>query len=85
MPERDYFILMGAGGLFILCGLVALLRGRRKEKGYYDSLSTRPDAREYLEHTPEHPEFNALKIGGWTAIAVGIAMLALGGAFLSRG
>ena len=85
MLERDCFILMGLGGLFILLGLAALLWGRREEKGYYDSLSTRTDVREYLEHSPEHPELGALKIGGWIAIAIGVIMLALGGAFLLRG
>ena len=85
MPKREGFILVGVGGLFILIGLVVLLRGRRVEKRYYNSLSARADVREYLEHSPEHPEFSALKIGGWITIAVGIAMLTLGGAFLLWG
>ena len=82
MPQRDSFILMGVGGLFILLGLAALLWGKREEKGYYDSLYTRTDVKEFLEHTPERPEPGALKIGGWIAIAIGLVMLALGGAFL---
>ena len=77
MPQ--HFILIIMGGLFIILGLAALFRGRGEEKTYYDAISTRPDAREFLEHQPQHPEPGALKIGGWIAIAVGILMLAMGG------
>jgi len=85
MPEGDCFILMGLGGFFVLLGLAMLLWGRNEEKRYYNSLSTRPDVREYLEHVPQRPEPGALKIGGWIAIALGLIMLALGGAFLLWG
>ena len=85
MPQGESFILMGVGGLFIILGLVGLLRGRGEEKGYYDTLATRPDVREYLEHTPERPEPGSLRIGGWIAVAIGSLMLALGGAFLLWG
>ena len=82
MPHRDCFILMGMGGLFILLGLATIAKGRSEEKGYYDSLSTRSDVREYLEHWPQRPEPEALKIGGWIALAIGVLMAAMGGAFL---
>ena len=81
MLIADYFILMGIGGLFLLLGLAAIIWGKIEEKGYYDSLSTRRDVREYLEHWPPHPEPGALKIGGWIAVAIGLVMLAVGGAF----
>ncbi len=81
MPNGDSLILMGLGGIFILLGLAAIFWGRSEEKRYYDSLSTRPDAREFLEHLPLHPEPGALKIGGWIAIAIGLLMLVMGGAF----
>jgi len=77
----QYFILMGMGGLFVVLGLVALLRGRSEEKGYYNSISTRADVREYLEHRPTRPEPGALKIGGWIAFAVGLLLLIMGGSF----
>ena len=81
MQHRDSFILMGMGGLFILLGIAAIFWGRGEEKGYYNSLSSRPDAREFLEHLPLRPEPGALKIGGWLAIAIGLLMLVMGGAF----
>ncbi len=79
MPLHDWFILMGMGGLFILLGLGAIIWGRSEEKSYYDSLSARPDVREFLEHRPQLPQPVALKIGGWIAVAVGLLMLAIGG------
>ena len=81
MPERDFFILMGMGGLFVILGIASIFWGKSEEKSYYDALSTRPDAREFLEHEPERPEPGALKIGGWIAIAIGLLMLVMGGAF----
>ena len=81
MPQGDWFILMSLGGLFILLGLATVIWGKREEKSYYDSLSTRTNMREFLERSPERPEPSSLKIGGWIAIAIGLLMLALGGAF----
>ena len=85
MPNGDWLILIGMGVLFILLGLAALIQGKREEKSYYNSISTRPDVREFLEHKPEHPEPGALKIGGWVAMAIGLLMLVMGGAFLLWG
>ena len=81
MPERDCFILMGMGGLFVLLGIASIFWGRGEEKSYYNAVSTRQDVREYLEHEPERPEPGALKIGGWIAIAIGLLMVIMGGAF----
>ncbi len=85
MPQMDSFIMMGVGGLFVILGVVALLWGRREEKSYYDSIYTRTDVKEFLNHTPNRPEPGALRIGGWIAMAIGLLMLALGGAFLLWG
>ena len=81
MPERDCFILIGIGGLFIILGIASLIWGKGEEKSYYDALSTRPDVREFVEHEPERAGPGALKIGGWIATAIGLLMLAMGGAF----
>lgn len=81
MLYRDFFILMGVGGLFIILGLAAVIWGRSEEKGYFNSLSTRAgDLREFLAHWPQRPQPGALKIGGWIAIAIGVVMLITGGA-----
>ena len=82
MWHEDWFILMVMGGVFLFLGLVFNLWGRNEEKRYYNSVSTRLDVREYLEHWPWRPGPAALKMGGWVAIAVGVVMLALGGVFL---
>jgi len=81
MPQGNYLILIGMGGLFILLGVIAVIGGKREEKDYYDSLSSRLDMREFLEHSPERPEPGALRIGGWLAIGVGLLMVAIGGGF----
>ncbi|MFC1914728.1 hypothetical protein ACFLWK_00515 [Chloroflexota bacterium] len=81
MPQADWLILMGLGGLFLILGVVSVVGGKREEKGYYDSLSARPDMREFVEHTPQRPEPGALKIGGWITITIGVVMIALGGGF----
>ncbi len=81
MPEADLFILLGMGGLFILRGIASIMWGKGEEKSYYKAMSARSDVREFLEHEPERPEPGALKIGGWIAIAIGVLMVMLGGAF----
>jgi len=77
----DYFILMSMGGLFVILGIASFFWGKREEKGYYNTVSTRSDVREFLEHEPEHPEPGALKIGGWIAITIGLLMVVMGGVF----
>jgi len=85
MSHGEWFILIGMGVLFIFLGLAAFIWGKREEKSYYNSISTRHDVREFLEHEPERPEPGALKIGGWIAIAIGLLMVVMGGAFLLWG
>ena len=84
MPHREFLLLMGMGGLFILLGLATILWGKHEEKSYYDSIATRADTREFLEHEPGVPQPGAFKIGGRTAIAVGLVMIAIGCIFLLR-
>ncbi len=79
MPQYDWLVLMGMGGLFILLGLAAIILDRSEEKSYYDSLSTRTDVREFMAHQPQRPQLGAIKIGGRIGIAVGVFMIAVGG------
>jgi len=81
MPQYDWIVLMGMGGLFILLGLAAIIWGKREEKGYYNSLSTHVDTREFLEHWPRRPQLGALKIGGRIAIAIGVLLIVMGSVF----
>ena len=85
MLHRDFLIMMSMGGLFVILGLGAIIWGKSEEKGYYDSLATRTDVREYMEHWPSRPGLGALKIGGWITIAVGLLVLVMGGVFCLRG
>ncbi|MFC1921065.1 hypothetical protein ACFLYQ_05005 [Chloroflexota bacterium] len=78
MPQTDSIVLMVMGGLFILLGLAAIIWGKKEESSYFDNLSTRPDTREFMERWPPRPQFGALKIGGWIAIAIGILMAVWG-------
>ena len=79
MPHGNYFIVMGAGGLFIILGLATIFWGKHEEKSYFDSIATRiDDLREFMDHWPPRPQPGALKIGGWIAIAAGLLMLVTG-------
>ena len=81
MPYHGWLIPIVVGAVFIVLGLGAIIWGKREEKSYYDSLSTRADLREFFSHWPKRPEPGALKIGGWIAIAVGLVMIIIGGIF----
>lgn len=81
MPDGNLIALMGVGGLFIVLGLVAIIWDRNEEKGYYDSISSHHDTREFLEKWPPRAQFGALKIGGRISIAIGVPMLIIGGVF----
>jgi hypothetical protein len=70
------------GGLFVLLGLGAYVWGRVEEKRYLNSLSSRSDVREYLEHWPQRPEPGALKTGAWIAVTIGLLLLVLGVVFV---
>ena len=81
MPHAEILILTGMGGIFILLSIAMFIWAKYEEKKYYDSLTNRPDAREFLEHWPKRPEPGALKLGGWIALAIGLLLAIMGGAF----
>ncbi len=78
MPHVDRLALIWMGGIFILLGIITFIWGKIEEKNYYDTLSTRHDAREFLVHWPHRPQFEALKIGGLIAAGVGVLMITMG-------
>jgi len=82
MWDHDWLVLLAIGGLFVALGIASISWGTHESNSYGDSLATRHDLREFIEHEPERPEPGALKIGGWIAIAIGLTVMAMGGAFL---
>ena len=78
MPHVDMFILLGIGVMFVLLGLGVILLGIREEKKYYELISSRPDAREFLDGWPKRSQFGSLQLGGWIAIILGILLLIVG-------
>jgi hypothetical protein len=82
MELRDCLILIGLGGLFIILGVVGIGWGRKEERVYFEALAKRRgDVREFMEHWPPRHQPGALKLGGWIAIALGVALLVTGGIF----
>ena len=85
MPQPNWFVLMGMGGFFILLGIAVIIWGRLEEKSYDNSLATRIDKREFLEHWPQRPQFGSLKIGGRIALVIGVLMVIAAGILLLWG
>lgn len=80
MPQVEWFVAVGMGGLFTILGITLFVKGRSAEKSYYDSYSTATDVRRYLEREPQ-PGFESLKVGGLVSIAIGLLIVAIGTAF----
>ena len=64
--------------VIFLFGIALLIWGKREERNYYDSLTTRVDLREFFSRWPPRPQPGALKAGGWIAIVVGIVFALIG-------
>ena len=78
MPQTDFFVVMGIGGLFILLGIGAMIIGKIEETKYFNSISSRPDVREFFDGWPKRPQFGSLQTGGWIAISLGILIIIIG-------
>ena len=85
MADQGGFILMVVGLVFIVLGIGTIIWGKREEKSYYNSLVTRKDLREFFSRWPKRPEPGSLKVGGWIAIAVGVAVVITAGALWLTG
>ena len=82
MSVLDCLILIGAGGLFLVIGILVFVWGKREEERYYSELAKRPgDTREFMNRWPPRHQPGALKIGGAIAIALGAILLVVGGIF----
>jgi len=80
MLIRDCLVLIGAGGLFLLIGILTYAWGKREEESYYGEIAKRSgDAREFMERWPPRLQPEALKIGGAIAIGLGVVLLITGG------
>ena len=79
MPYPEGFILLVMGVIFVGVGIGVLFWGRREEKSDSDALVARTDMRKFLEYSPERSRSEALKMGGWISIIIGLVMLGIGG------
>ncbi|MFC1910759.1 hypothetical protein ACFLXC_05710 [Chloroflexota bacterium] len=78
MFNNEFAVLVLVGILFILIGVILVIWGKTEERKYYESLSTRHDVREYINHWPPRPSLRAWQVGGWIGLAVGIVLLIVG-------
>ena len=65
------------GVIFSLLGSGLVVWGRIEEKAYYENITKRPDAKEFLTHLPFRPEPGGLKAGGYISLAIGLVMLVM--------
>ena len=78
MSPGETVILMGAGGGFILLGIIGILWGRYEEKRLFDALAEKTDLREFSLKHVDTPQPGALRTGGWIAIALGVLLVVVG-------
>ena len=64
--------------VIFLFGIIFIIWGKREERNYYDSLTTRVDLREFFSRWPPRPQPGALKAGGWIAIVVSLVLAGIG-------
>lgn len=77
MPE-DWTISVIAGGAFVIRGLIGIIWGAVEEKRIFDNLSHKPDLRRFAVAQSEGPQPDALKIGGWIVLVLGLIGLIIG-------
>ena len=65
--------LIVAGGT-LLFGITLIVWGKKEEKKYYDSLSSKADLREFMVKWPPRPQPGALKTGGWIAVILSLIL-----------
>jgi dipeptide/tripeptide permease len=78
MLTSEYGPLIIIGAVFLLIGIVIFSIGRKEEKDYCDELSNKADVRKYIEHRPDNIQAWGFKVGGYTAVVIGLVLLAMG-------
>jgi hypothetical protein len=74
----EYGPLMIIGAVFLAAGIILLILGIREEKDYCRTMSNQIDVRKYLEHKSDSIQAWGFKVGGITAIVLGLVLLIMG-------
>jgi len=77
MTYPDIFILTIMGAIFLSVGIGIFAKGKSDEKKEYDTLTSRTDMKEFIEHSPEQFRAGAFKLGGMISMIVGLVMLGI--------
>ncbi len=85
MFSTEYVPLMIIGAVFLVAGIILLIVGIREEKDYFRTISNSVDVRKYLEHKSDSIQSWGFKVGGITAVAIGLVLLIMGLIFLLLG
>ncbi|MFO8143407.1 MAG: hypothetical protein R6T78_01845 [Dehalococcoidales bacterium] len=79
MSYPDSLILLVMGIAFLSAGVGTFFKGKYDEKREYDTLTSRTDMKEFIEHSPEQSKSGSLKLGGRIAIIIGLVLLGIVG------
>lgn len=79
MSYPDSWILLIMGIVFLSAGIGSFFKGKYDEKREYDTLASRTDMKEFIDHSPEQSRGGSLKLGGRIAIIIGVVMLGIVG------
>ncbi|HAS04731.1 MAG TPA: hypothetical protein DCR71_03075 [Dehalococcoidia bacterium] len=78
MLSTEYVPLMVIGAVFLVIGIVVIIIGIKEEKDYCNDISNKADVRKYLEHRSDKIQAWGFKVGGVTAIIIGLVLLIMG-------
>ncbi len=79
MTYPDSLMLTVMGGVFVAVGAGIFFKGKIDAKKEYDTLTSRTDMKEFIEHSPEHSKAGVFKLGGMISIIIGLVMLGIVG------
>jgi hypothetical protein len=78
----DNFIMMGMGGFFLILAIIFFFWARYEQRGLNYGLAERRDLREFLTRWPMRVEPEALRVGGWLSVVIGLLLIIIGGLLL---